>query len=109
LPSVIQFLWDEVLKDVNLMIILCGSSMSFIEKELLSEKAPLYGRTTGIYKIIDLDLSVAGLFLSEMSFEDKIIAYSILGGIPHYLKQFDSKKSIDENIKENILAKGCTL
>jgi len=109
LPSVIQLLWDEVLKDSNLMIILCGSSMSFIEKELLSEKAPLYGRTTGIYKILDLDLSVAGLFLSEMSFEDKIISYSILGGIPHYLKQFDSKKSIDENIKENILAKGCTL
>lgn len=109
LPSVIQYLWDETLKNSNLMFILCGSSMSFIEKELLSEKAPLYGRTTGIYKITDIDLATASLFLPNMSFVDKIVSYSILGGIPHYLKQFDSEKSIDENIKDNILSKGCTL
>ena len=51
IPSVLQNLWDEQLKDENVMIVLCGSAMSFIEKELLAEKNPLYGRATGIYKM----------------------------------------------------------
>lgn len=109
LPSVLQLLWDETLRDNNLMIVLCGSSMSFIEKELLSEKAPLYGRSTGIYKVTELVFSAAALFLQGMSFEDKVTVYSILGGIPHYLKQFDPQKSVEENIKTNIMEKGCVL
>lgn len=109
IPSVLQLLWDETLKDKNLMLVICGSSMSFIEKELLSEKAPLYGRTTGTYKVNEVDFSTAGLFLQGMSLKDKVMCYAILGGVPHYLKQFDSAKSVDENIKENVLSKGCTL
>ena len=55
IPSVLQNLWDNVLKDENVMIILCGSSMSFMEKEILAEKNPLYGRATGIYKMSQMD------------------------------------------------------
>jgi len=51
IPSILQNLWDSELKDSNVMIVLCGSAMSFIEKELLVEKNPLYGRATGIYKM----------------------------------------------------------
>lgn len=36
IPSILQSLWDEVLKDENVMIVLCGSAMSFIERELLA-------------------------------------------------------------------------
>lgn len=50
IPSILQNLWDAELKDSNVMIILCGSAMSFIEKELLAEKNSIYGRATGIYK-----------------------------------------------------------
>lgn len=38
IPSILQIIWDTVLKDKNIMLVICGSSMSFIEKELLSEK-----------------------------------------------------------------------
>ena len=41
IPSLLQNLWDTIFKDRNVMIILCGSAMSFIEKELLAEKNPL--------------------------------------------------------------------
>ena len=109
IPSVLQNLWDEVLKDKNLMIVLCGSSMSFIEKELLSEKNPLYGRATGVYRMTEMDFYDAVKFFPDYSDTDKVIAYSVLGGIPHYLKQFDPKKSLAENIKNNILTKGCVL
>lgn len=51
IPSILQNLWDHEFKNQNIMVILCGSSISFIEKELLGQKNPLYGRATGIYKM----------------------------------------------------------
>lgn len=109
IPSVLQVLWDEKLRRENVMIILCGSAMSFIEKELLAEKNPLYGRTTGIYKMKPLPYTDAVKFFPNFSDEDKLLAFSILGGIPHYLEQFNGNMSLEENVKQNILRKGCTL
>ena len=109
IPSVLQNLWDAELKDKNVMIVLCGSAMSFIEKELLAEKNPLYGRATGIYKMTEMGFYDAVKFFPNYSDKDKVLAYSILGGIPHYLRQFNSKLSLAENIKRNILTKGSVL
>ena len=109
IPSILQNLWDNFLKDKNVMIILCGSAMSFIEKKLLASKNPLYGRATGIYKMTEMDFYDAIKFFPDYSPEEKILAYSILGGIPHYLQQFDKNLSLDENIKQKILTKGTVL
>ena len=109
IPSVLQVLWDEKLRHENVMIVLCGSAMSFIERDLLSEKNPLYGRTTGIYKLKPLPFCDAQKFFPDYSTEDKIIAYAILGGIPHYLKQFNKNLSLEDNVKKNVLRRGCTL
>ena len=98
-----------MLKEGNVMSVLCGSSMSFIEKELLAEKNPLYGRATGIYKLTQMDFYDSVKFFPNYSIEDKIYVYSILGGIPHYLKEFDDSKTIEQNIEDNILKKGCIL
>ena len=109
IPSILQNMWDNILKDENVMIILCGSSMSFIEKQILAEKNPLYGRATGIYKMMQMDFYDAIKFFPNYSFEDKVYAYSVLGGMPHYLKEFDDSKTIKQNIEDNILKKGCIL
>lgn len=109
IPSILQNIWDTELKDSNVMIVLCGSAMSFIEKELLAEKNPLYGRATGIYKMTEMGFYDAIKFFPNYSDKDKILAYSILGGIPHYLRQFNPEMSLSDNIKKNILSKGCVL
>lgn len=109
IPSILQNLWDAELKEKNVMIVLCGSAMSFMEKELLAEKNPLYGRATGIYKMNEMGFYDAVKFFPNYSDKDKVLAYSILGGIPHYLRQFSPQLSIAENIKRNILTKGCVL
>ena len=109
IPSILQNLWDSELKDANVMVILCGSAMSFIEKELLAEKNPLYGRATGIYKMQAMGFYDAARFFPDYSPRDKVLTYAVLGGIPHYLNQFDPKKSLGENIKRNILTKGSVL
>lgn len=109
IPSVLQNLWDSKFRDANVMIIICGSAMSFIEKELLAEKNPLYGRATGIYKMKEMGFYDAIKFFPEYSECDKVIAYAVLGGIPHYLRQWNPKLPVYENIKRNILTKGCIL
>ena len=109
IPSILQNLWDTQLRDSNVMIVLCGSAMSFIEKEILAEKNPLYGRATGIFKMKEMGFYDAAKFFTAYSERDKVIAYSVLGGIPHYLRQWNPKLTIEENIKQNILTKGCVL
>ena len=109
IPSILQNLWDAELRDSNVMIILCGSAMSFIEKELLAEKNPLYGRATGIYKMKEMGFYDAAKFFPDYSARDKVLTYAVLGGIPHYLSQWNPKLSVDENIRRNILTKGCIL
>lgn len=109
IPSILQNLWDAELKDQNVMIVLCGSAMSFIEKELLAEKNPLYGRATGIFKMTEMGFYDAIKFFPNYSDEEKVLSYAILGGIPHYLRQFNPELSVAENIKKNILTKGCVL
>lgn len=109
IPSILQILWDETLKNENIMIVLCGSAISFIEKKILSEKSPLYGRATGIYRMNELPFEDAIKFFPNYSDVDKMLAYAILGGIPHYLRQFDPKLSLKNNIIKNVLTKGCVL
>ena len=109
IPSTLQMLWDSLFKNENIMIILCGSAMSFMEKKILSEKNPLYGRATGVYKMKELPFEDAIQFFPNYSNEDKVLAYAVLGGIPHYLRQFDSALPLKENIIKHVLTRGCTL
>lgn len=109
IPSILQNLWDAELKHQNVMIILCGSALSFIEKDLLAEKNPLYGRATGIYKMDKMSFYDAIRFFPNYSNKDKVLAYAVLGGVPHYLSQFNPALSLADNIKRHILTKGCTL
>ena len=77
--------------------------MSFIENELLAEKNSLYGRATGIYKMKEMSFYDAMKFFPNYSVRDKVFAYAALGGIPHYLQQWNPRLSVANNIKQKIL------
>ena len=109
IPSILQRLWDAELQHQQVMIVLCGSSMSFIERELLAEKNPLYGRATGIYRLEALSFAETRQFFPNYSFEEQLTAYAVLGGIPHYLRQFSPNITPAENIKRHILSRGSIL
>ena len=106
LPSLIQNIWDHQLRNTNLKLIICGSSMRFMEKDILSEKNPLYGRMTGIYKLGELAFEEVMEFFPTYTYEEILLTYGILGGVPHYLLQFNGKNNISENICSAILNKG---
>ena len=99
LTSTLQLLIDKY-KDISkLFLILCGSSMSYMEDNVLAYKAPLYGRRTAQFKILPFEFSQSCEYFKNFSAQDKAIAYGIVGGTPQYLLQIDDKVSIEENIK----------
>ena len=109
LPSLIQRFWDLHGKNSKLFLILCGSQVSFMEREVLAERSPLYGRRTGQLQLMPLSYRDSGYFFSGYSFKEKLITYGILGGIPAYLNQFalrstnDSQRTLEQHIKDELL------
>ena len=104
-PSILQNVWDEYLSHENIMLVLCGSAMSFIEDKVLGSKNPLYGRATAIFKMKELTFEEAALFFPNYALNEKIVAYAVLGGIPFYLKQFSGDLSLSENIRRNVFSR----
>lgn len=83
-------------------MILCGSSMSFMENQVLGQESPLYGRRTGQFKIEPLDYKETAVFHPELTYEDNALIYGITGGVPHYINKLGVKKDIDEALLTNL-------
>lgn len=82
-------------------LILCGSSMSFMESQVLGRESPLYGRRTRQFKIEPLDYKETAVFHPNLSAEDNALIYGITGGVPHYINKLDVTDSVDEALLEN--------
>lgn len=109
LPSLLQNLIDHHLKKTKLFIVVCGSSMSFMEKEVLSYKSPLFGRRTAQMFIEPFDFYNSSKFFPRYSFNERVMTYGIIGGIPQYLEKFNEKYTVEENIKQELLDKSSYL
>ncbi len=109
LLSLLQNMIDHKFNEKNIYIVVCSSVISFMEGKVLSQKSPLFGRKTAEFHVKKLGFYESIKFMENFNNEDKILGYSILGGIPLYLLQFDDKISIDENIKENFLVEVANL
>ena len=103
LASTLQLLIDKYKDRSKLMLILCGSSMSYMEDHVLAYKAPLYGRRTAQIKLLPFDFEETCHYFQNFSAEDKALAYGIVGGTPQYLLQLDDRLGIEENIKDTYL------
>ncbi|MCG2712702.1 MAG: ATP-binding protein [Candidatus Omnitrophica bacterium] len=103
ISSVFQKGWDEYLKGSKVFLILSGSSISMMESEALIYKSPLFGRRTGQYFIKPMTFSESRQFFPKIRFEDFLRIYSITGGMPAYILQFDGALSVEENVKKTIL------
>ena len=103
LASTLQLLIDKYKDTSKLMLILCGSSMSYMEDHVLAYKAPLYGRRTAQIKLLPFDFEETCAYFKNLSDEDKAIIYGVAGGTPQYLLQMSDKLSIEDNIKNTYL------
>ena len=100
IASTLQFIIDSEWKQTQMYLILCGSSMSFMEEEVLAYKSPLYGRRTAQMKIQPLPYWESLRFFRNWQWEEQLYAYGICGGIPQYLEAL----SRYDNLKEAVMA-----
>lgn len=103
LASTLQLMIDKHKDHSKLMLILCGSSMSFMEDQVLAYKAPLYGRRSAQMKIQPFSFEETCHYLARMSDEDKALMYGVVGGTPQYLLQISDELSVEDNIKNTYL------
>ena len=98
ISSVIQAMCDHDWKKSKLHLILCGSSMSFMEKQVLSAKSPLYGRRTSQIRLRPFTFFETKEMLEGMDKEDIAIIHSATGGVADYLSYVDKNINLDDNL-----------
>ncbi len=110
IKSILQHAIDHIWKNNrNIFLILCGSSVSFMETDIMGNKSPLHDRQTSSMEVLPFDYFESGMFYPGYSYEQKLISYGILGGVPRYLEAFDDSLSLEENIEKKIIRKGAYL
>jgi len=98
--SVLQATIDKYQQDSKLFLILCGSSMSFMENQVMGYKSPLYGRRTAQYKLLPFDYIESAEMLTGYTYEEILALYSVTGGVPEYLSRIDCTLSVQDNIRD---------
>jgi AAA+ ATPase superfamily predicted ATPase len=109
LATVLQRIWDQTLKNSQIMLILCGSYIGMMEETVLGYQAPLYGRRTGQYLLEPLQFKDARLFYPAFTPENQVRAYAVYGGTPAYLHTIEAGLSLSDNILNGILSRGSFL
>lgn len=105
LPSVLQERWDRSWRrSGKVLLILCGSYVGFMEREVLGKKSPLFGRRTAQILLRPFGYRDAALFHPRYSRIDQARTYFLCGGIPLYLNRFADSRSIEANIAAELLA-----
>ena len=109
IPSQFQYIVDEILKNKNIHLVLCGSIISMMYEQTLSYNSPLYGRRTSSIKLDALNFEYLSAFFPTKNEIELIELYAVLYGVPKYLELFKESDNIFEAIEENILDKSAFL
>ena len=103
LPSYFQSFVDEQLQETESMLVLCGSSVSTMESEVLGHESPLYGRRTGQIDLQPFSFRQARDVIAY-DLEDAIRSFAVTGGTPMYLTFFGYDQPLEKNIRTQILS-----
>lgn len=103
LASTFQMIIDKYKENSKLMLILCGSSMSYMEDKVLAYKSPLYGRRTAQMRVQPFMFGDVCKCFKKFSDEEIALIYGMVGGTPQYLMQINDSLTIEENIKNTFL------
>ena len=102
-PSVFQRIWEEILKDRQVMVILCGSLISMMQSQTLAYDSPLYGRRTAQIRLKQIPFAYYHQFFPDKSRKELIEMYAVTGGVPKYIELFSQSKDIYSAIEKCVL------
>ena len=102
-PSIMQKIWDVLLKDSNIMLILCGSLVSLMKSQTLDYSSPLYGRRTGQIRLKQIPFSYYHEFFDNCSNNKLLPFYAVTGGVPKYIETLCDYTDVYKAIEQNVL------
>lgn len=86
----------------NLMLVVCGSAISWMRNKLINGHGGLYNRVTYEIKLRPFNLKECEEYYNEYNIPfsryDIVQSYMIFGGIPFYLGYIDSEYSLAQNV-----------
>ena len=109
ISSIFQKGIDQYLKNAKLFLVLMGSSIGMMEREVLFHKAPLYGRRTGALELKEMEFGSLKAFFPKKNMEELVSIYGVLGAVPAYLEKLHPEEDIFHNIEGLILNRGTFL
>ncbi len=103
-PSILQKVWDEKLKGMNIMLIVCGSLIRMMWAQTLNVASPLYGRRTSSMRIHPVPFEYYSGFCSPgLTRREMVEMYSVTGGVPKYALMFSPYKDVYTAIENRVL------
>ena len=108
--SMLQHAVDRAAEESSgVMLVLCGSSVSYMERDVLGKHSPLHGRNTALVKVEPLPFAETRLLHPDCEPVWQAEAYGALGGTALYHRKFSDGLTIRENIEQNLLDPDCFL
>ncbi|MDR2570578.1 MAG: ATP-binding protein, partial [Oscillospiraceae bacterium] len=113
LPA-LDYFWNTFASSrADIMLIVCGSSASWIVKNLFENKGGLHNRVTGRIRLAPFTLSESEAFLIEngvvMNRYQIAESLMVFGGIPFYLNMFDKSLGLTQNIDKLLFTENAPL
>lgn len=102
-PSIFQRIWEEILKERSIMVILCGSLISMMQSQTLAYGSPLYGRRTAQIRLKQIPFHYYQEFFPDKSRRELIEMYAVTGGVPKYIELFAQSGDIYSAIEQCVL------
>ncbi|MBS0654307.1 MAG: AAA family ATPase [Verrucomicrobia bacterium] len=92
--TALKYVWDNFFRhNKEMLIILCGSSPSFMINSVVKSKA-LYNRSQYEIPLKELNVLEAKEMLPTCSLQEVFDAYLTVGGLPEYLKRLNTRQSV---------------
>ena len=103
--SKLQNAIDRMFSHQKFLLVITGSNVSFMEKEVNDTNAPLYQRNTFQLLLTKLEWSDSISLLKGMNKNDIIKTLCLTDTFPFYLSNIDTNLSFDENIDRLFFSK----
>lgn len=100
-PSIFQKIWDQILKETNAKIIICGSLINMMYSQTLNYSSPLYGRRTGQIKLSQISYEWTKHFYKGANEKKLMEFYAMTGGVPRYIEIFKNESNLFDAIEKN--------
>lgn len=97
-PSIVQEFVDRA--GDNFFVLLSGSDVAFLKKEIQYHSSPLYKRRTFEMPIVKLPFKEACEFLTDSDNENKCRYLAMFSTYPYYLSAIHHTVSFEENLKD---------